>query len=68
MGDAAIEPNIENVADLLVIRGFMVSAEKILRVGIKPCIRAIGFYRVNNPRIHRIIAQRFTGIFIDKNG
>ena len=67
MGDAAIEPNIENIADLFVILGFMVSAEKILRVGIKPCIGTIGFYRLYNPCIHRIIAQRFTGIFIDKN-
>ena len=67
MGRAGIEPDVQNVGDLLVIVGLAALAQEALRRGGEPGIGAFGLERLLDALEHGRIVQHLAGFLLDKD-
>ena len=68
MGAAAVEPDVENVGDALVIGEVIVVAQETLRRGLAPGIDALFAHRGDYAGVDRGVAEILPGGAVDEQG
>ena len=67
VGRARIEPNLDDVGDLVPLGRIVGVAEKDRRVGGVPGIGAVALDRRGDPLDNRAVTQRLAGLLIDED-
>ncbi len=68
MRRAAVEPDVDDVDDLVVILGGIVVAEEILRIRGEPDIGALALDRRGDAVDDPLVAQRLAGLLVGEDG
>ena len=68
VGSARIEPDIEDVGDLLEIFRVAIGTEEALGWAGEPGVRALGLDGIDDAVHHARIAQGLAGLFVDEHG
>ena len=64
---AGVEPDVEDVRDLLVVVGIVLVAEEALGRALEPGVGAFGFEGLDDAVDHLGIAQRLAGLLVDEH-
>ena len=68
VGRAGIEPDFDQVIDLVVSVGIVLRAqEPLLRAGGEPRVGAFPFVGVGDSRVHLVVEQDFVTVLADEN-
>ena len=64
---AGIEPDVQDIGDLLVIGGIAVFAQKAFGRALEPGVRALFLDGLDDALQHRLVAQRLAGLLVDEH-
>ena len=68
VGRSRIEPDFDQIVDLVVSRGIVLRPEEALLCALgEPCVGAFPFVGLGDPRVHRFVEQDLVTILADED-